>query len=123
MNENDYCIKFHDLQAAVIALYYSAYWHPDRQVDEAYLWTAVRDTADIAAGKTAARLGPDRTVRPEVALNMHPTERMRHAVLAELTTPGFETFSLPERANILCLAVIHASMVKTPPSPQQEHKE
>ena len=66
MNENDYCIKFHDLQAAVIALYYSAYWHPDRQVDEAYLWTAVRDTADIAAGKTAARLGPDRTARPEV---------------------------------------------------------
>lgn len=54
-------VKYYDLRAAVLALYYSAYWHPDRPVDEAALWTAVRDAAGIAHGKTAEKLGSDRT--------------------------------------------------------------
>lgn len=58
---DDYSIKYHDLKAAVIALYYSAYWHADRTVDEAFFWGAVRDAAEITPGKSAERLGPDRT--------------------------------------------------------------
>lgn len=49
------------LATAVEALYFSAYWHPDRKVDEQTLWTAVRDAAGIAPGQTAERLGVDRT--------------------------------------------------------------
>jgi hypothetical protein len=50
--------KMHE---AVAALYFAAYWHPDRKVDEAALWTAVRDAAGIKPGQTGERLGPDRS--------------------------------------------------------------
>jgi 5'-deoxynucleotidase len=49
------------LREAVAALYFAAYWHPDRDVDEQGLWTAVRDAAGITPGQTGARLGPDRS--------------------------------------------------------------
>lgn len=58
--------RYFDLANAVEALYYAAYWHADRKVDEAALWTAVRDLANIAPGYTSARLGPDQSARPEV---------------------------------------------------------
>jgi predicted DsbA family dithiol-disulfide isomerase len=49
------------LREAVWALYMSAYWHADRPVDEAKLWTNVRDAAGISPGQTGAILGPDRS--------------------------------------------------------------
>jgi len=48
------------LRQAVEALYFSANWHPDRDVDAIALWTAVRDAAGIVPGQTAKRVGPDR---------------------------------------------------------------
>ena len=52
---------FEKLRRAVDALYFAAYWHADRPVDEQALWTAVRDAALIRPGQTGARLGPDRS--------------------------------------------------------------
>ena len=52
---------------AVEALYFSAHWHADRPVDEAALWTAVRNAAGIKPGQTGARLGPDRSALPDAA--------------------------------------------------------
>lgn len=54
------------LRRAVEALYFSAYWHPDRKVDEAALWTAVRDAAGIVPGQTASMLGPDLSKLSEI---------------------------------------------------------
>lgn len=55
------------LVRAVQALYFAGYWHADRPVDEAALWTAAREAAGIPPGTTAERLGPDRsTAAPEV---------------------------------------------------------
>ncbi len=53
------------LRLAVDRLYFAAYWHPDRQVDERALWTAVRDAAKIKPGQTGELLGEDRSLRPE----------------------------------------------------------
>lgn len=53
--------RYHALAAAVDRLYFAAYWHADRAVDEARLWTAVRDYAGIAPGQTAKVLGEDRS--------------------------------------------------------------
>jgi hypothetical protein len=49
------------LRKAAVALYYAAYWHADRPVDEAALWMALRDAAEITPGHTASVLGPDRS--------------------------------------------------------------
>jgi hypothetical protein len=49
------------LRKAAVALYYAAYWHADRPVDEAALWMALRDAAEIPPGHTASVLGPDRS--------------------------------------------------------------
>jgi hypothetical protein len=43
--------EFDILQDAVKNLYYSAVWHADRPVDEAVLWTAVRDAAGLTPGR------------------------------------------------------------------------
>ena len=48
------------MKSAIERLYFAANWHPDRVVDAAALWSAVRDAAGIAPGQTASRLGPDR---------------------------------------------------------------
>lgn len=37
---------------AVRNLYYAAVWHADRPVDEAALWTAVRDAAGLTPGNS-----------------------------------------------------------------------
>ena len=58
-------VDYMRLDRAVKALYFAAYWHADRKVDEAALWTAVRDAASIEPGKTKKLLGPDRTHQPE----------------------------------------------------------
>jgi hypothetical protein len=44
--------EFDILQDAVKNLYYSAAWHADRPVDEAALWTAVRDAAGLTPGRS-----------------------------------------------------------------------
>lgn len=53
--------RYFDLANAVEALYYAAYWHPDRPVDEAKLWTAVREAAGLIPGHSTQILGPDRS--------------------------------------------------------------
>lgn len=53
--------KWAELREAVKALYFAAYWHADRPVDEAALWTAVRDRAGIEPGQTGKVLGADRS--------------------------------------------------------------
>src|ERR1039458_10061092 len=52
------------MKSAIERLYFAANWHPDRVVDAAALWSAVRDAAGIAPGQTASRLGPDRGCVP-----------------------------------------------------------
>jgi hypothetical protein len=53
-----------DLQDAIEAVYFAAYWHPDRPVEnEQALWTVLRDAAGIEPGQTAKKLGPDRSTR------------------------------------------------------------
>ena len=44
--------KFRRLQEAVKQLYNAAYWSPDRDVDSAQLWEAVRDAAGIPPGNS-----------------------------------------------------------------------
>jgi hypothetical protein len=44
--------EFDILKDAVKNLYYSAVWHADRTVDEAALWTAVRDAAGLTPGRS-----------------------------------------------------------------------
>jgi hypothetical protein len=44
--------EFDILKDAVKNLYYSAVWHADRSVDEKALWTAVRDAAGFAPGRS-----------------------------------------------------------------------
>jgi hypothetical protein len=48
------------MKSAIERLYFAANWHPDRVVDAAALWSAVRDAAGITPGQTASRVGPDR---------------------------------------------------------------
>ncbi len=49
------------LQGAARDLYFAAYWHPDRPVDEDGLWTSLRDAAGIEPSKTHIILGEDRS--------------------------------------------------------------
>ena len=42
--------KFERLREAVKELYYAAHWTPDRECDDAALWTAVRDAAGLEPG-------------------------------------------------------------------------
>lgn len=58
---NKMVARLENLTGAVRELYFSAYWHADRPVDEAALWTAVRDAAGIQPGQTRALLGEDRS--------------------------------------------------------------
>ena len=44
--------SFEGLREALRSLYYAAVWHADRPVDEQALWTAVRDAAGFAPGKS-----------------------------------------------------------------------
>jgi|SRR6516165_2861701 hypothetical protein len=48
-----------NLLEAIRELYYAGVWHCDRPVDEAKLWTAVRDAAGFEQGKS-----PREIVRP-----------------------------------------------------------
>jgi hypothetical protein len=57
--------RYFELANAVEALYYAAYWHADRPVDEAKLWTAVRDAANFIPGHATRALGPDRSTAAE----------------------------------------------------------
>lgn len=50
--------KYRELSAAVEALYYAAYWRPDRECEAIKLWEGVRDAAGIPAGQSYDRLGP-----------------------------------------------------------------
>lgn len=52
--------RFEKLKAAIEALYYAAYWRPDRDCDAVSLWAAVRDAAELPPGQTENRLGPPR---------------------------------------------------------------
>lgn len=54
---------FTKLREAVKALYYAAYWHADRDVDEPALWTAVRDAACLPPGESKIHLGEDQSGR------------------------------------------------------------
>jgi hypothetical protein len=82
------------LTEAVRALYFAAHWHPDREVDERALWTAVRDAAGFTPGASSAHLGPDRSAPSAIA---HPDvskalpEGLTHS--AVLVTPAPETAS------------------------------
>ena len=49
--------QFSDLKRAVHELYFAADWHADRPVDEAALWSAVRDAAGIEPGHAPVPLG------------------------------------------------------------------
>lgn len=65
------------LARAVEALYYAAYWHADRPVDERALWEAVRDAAGLEPGQTSARLGKDEDGRAgAVDKSAHEAARM-----------------------------------------------
>lgn len=97
MKMSDWMYKFHHLQAAVTALYYSAYWHPDRPVDEAFLWTAVRNAAEIEPGKSAERLGPDRSKGREVTREM-----VTKAQEEMLSTLGVDVSSFTMRHVLEC---------------------
>jgi hypothetical protein len=63
--------RWNNLKAAVANVYYAATWHADRPVDEAGLWTALRDAADFAPGKSPKEL-PYLGVRAEF-----PIDRLR----------------------------------------------
>lgn len=52
--------KYTELRAAVEALYYAAYWRPDRDCDAVKLWESVRDAAGLPAGQSFERLGAGR---------------------------------------------------------------
>lgn len=45
-----------NLRDAVRVLYYAAHWTPDRPVDEAGIWTAVRDAAGFPHGNSPTPL-------------------------------------------------------------------
>jgi hypothetical protein len=54
------------LVKAVRAIYFAAYWHPDRPLKhEEWLWTTLRDAAGITPGESSKQLGPDQSLRPE----------------------------------------------------------
>lgn len=52
--------SFRRLRNAVEALYYAAYWSPDRPCDASALWTAVREAAGLPPGQSHERLGERR---------------------------------------------------------------
>jgi hypothetical protein len=52
------------LRAAVEALYYAAYWRPDRACAADDLWVAVRDAAGLSPGESARHLGQLDAVKP-----------------------------------------------------------
>lgn len=60
----DYIKQQKELQIAIEALYYSAYWASDRlsPEEEQKLWVAVRDAAQLPAGESLARIGPSKFV-------------------------------------------------------------
>jgi len=60
--------SFPNLRDAVRRLYYSAHWTPDRPVDSAELWTAVRDAAGFPHGN-APTLLPFDGIRVEYDAN------------------------------------------------------
>lgn len=53
-------IQHINLCQAVKALYYSAHWYPDRDVDADKLWRIVRDAAGLPEGKSSSVLGKPR---------------------------------------------------------------
>lgn len=55
-------LAFEKLKKAIEELYFAAYWHADRNVEEQKLWENVRDAAEITPGQTLSRLGPNRCV-------------------------------------------------------------
>ena len=75
------------LRGAVHDLYYGAVWHADRRVDEAALWEAVRDEAQLGRGASPAEI-PFDGVRLE-----YGTEKLR---LIAGKVPGREGMSTPE---------------------------
>lgn len=48
------------IKVAVEALYFAAYWTPDRECEAQALWTELRDAAGIEPGQTGDKLGPPR---------------------------------------------------------------
>ena len=49
--------KLNRLRSAVSAIYYAAFWYPDRPVlHETTLWVTLRDAAGFPKGKTPTRL-------------------------------------------------------------------
>lgn len=55
------------LRRAVSAVYLAAWWKGDRQVDEAKLWTTLRDAAFIPDGEASQLLGPKPVTTASVA--------------------------------------------------------
>lgn len=51
------------MRAAIVAVYFAAYWTADRDCDEAKLWIELREAAGITPGQTRAVLGDPRGVR------------------------------------------------------------
>jgi hypothetical protein len=62
MSEDYIDEQFEKLKKAVKELYFAAYWHADRSVDEQKLWVTVRDAAEIRPGQTYQLLGPDQSL-------------------------------------------------------------
>jgi len=66
--EEEAAQQLQNLRSAVESLYYSAVWHADRPVDEAGLWTAVRDAAGFRPGNSPEEL-PYSGLRVEYSLS------------------------------------------------------
>lgn len=60
--------SFSNLRDAVRVLYYAAHWTPDRPVDSAEIWTAVRDAAGFPKGSSPVAL-PFPGIRAEYDVN------------------------------------------------------
>lgn len=72
--------RYFDLAAAVEALYFAAYWHADRSVDELKLWTAVRDAAAITPGQTGKVLGADKSTLSAAGAIAHTDGKLKVAL-------------------------------------------
>jgi hypothetical protein len=87
--------EFDKLQYAVKNLYYSAVWHPDRPVDEQALWTAVRDAAGFAPGKS-----PEEVLFEGIRVS-YPVDRLRQIGHLVSAKSGKEFGTAETRAFLL----------------------
>jgi len=72
--------KHPDLTEAVHRLYYAAHWTPDRPVDEAKLWTDIRDAAGFKPGGSPKEIPFDGI---EVSYSVDRLRQIGHLIRAK----------------------------------------